>query len=79
MPAERAFSEKVKSDVIGLQIFVLLQLLYGLQKVREGSKKKTANYPHFVDKGGGSPNVDKRGGGAVAALIDAFLDILLHI
>ena len=29
-----------------------------------GSKKKTANYPLFVDKGGGgSPKVDKRGGG----------------
>ena len=31
-------------------------------------KKKTANYPHFVDKGGGSSNVDKRwkGGGGIA-------------
>ena len=26
-------------------------------------EKKTANYPHFVDRGRGSPNVDKRGGG----------------
>ena len=26
-------------------------------------KTKTANYPHFVDKGGGSSNVDKQEGG----------------
>ena len=25
--------------------------------------KKNPNYPHFVDKGGGSQNVVKRGGG----------------
>ena len=28
--------------------------------LREGLKKKTANYPHFVDKGGGTSKVDKR-------------------
>ena len=30
--------------------------------LREGFKKNTANYPHFVDKGGGSSNVDKQWG-----------------
>ena len=31
--------------------------------LREGLTKKTANYPHFVDKAGGSPNVDNEGEG----------------
>ena len=31
--------------------------------LREGFQEKTANYPHFVDKGGGSSNVDNQWGG----------------
>ena len=38
---------------------VFAQAQQHLVSLREGLKK-TANYPHFVDKKGGSSNVDKR-------------------
>ena len=33
-----------------------------LPSLGKGFKKKTANYPHFMDKGRGSSNVDKQWG-----------------
>ena len=46
--------------------------------VREGfNKKNTSFYPHLVDKGGGSANVDKREGGGPPMWITFFCIILL--
>ena len=36
----------------------------------DGFHKKTANYPHFGDKGGGSLNMDKRWGGGGSPHVD---------
>ena len=52
------------------------QLTLLLIILRDGFQKKSANYPHFVDKGGrGSQNVDKRGGGGRRMWIKKFLNV----
>ena len=39
--------------------------------LREGFQKNTANYPHFVDKGGGgSSNVDRQWGKGGRRIVD---------
>ena len=46
------------------------------KSLREGFQKNTANCPHFVDKGGGSPNVDKRvGWGGCRMWMKKFLNV----
>ena len=42
--------------------------------LREGLAKNRSFYPHFVDRGGGSANVDKRegGGGGVCFFLVIF-------
>ena len=47
-----------------------LNSLYQTPCHQESVPKKTANYPHFVDKGGGGPKMwisDGRGGGRYGA------------
>ena len=51
----------------------LAYIALDVAQVREGLKKKTYFYPHFVDKGGGwSADVDKREAGGMSADVDNF-------
>ena len=48
------------SSVTITSLFMLVFIIFIGQLGKD--LKKTVNYPHFVDKGGGSLNVDKRWG-----------------